>query len=138
MTLELAVDSVATARAAIPFADRIELCIDLGSHGRTPTPELIAAVRNAIDAERPIGGAPELVVLVRPTPSLVVEGEGVDRMVEEVRASVASGADAVAVGVLDADGRVDVAACRRLGSAAGSRSLVFHRAFDFAADAGES
>ena len=48
--------------------------------------------------------------------------------------AVAHGADGVVFGILEPDGRIDVARTRRLRSLAGPREAVFHRAFDVTPD----
>ncbi|MFM9995036.1 MAG: copper homeostasis protein CutC [Phycisphaerales bacterium] len=130
MTLEIAVDSVADAVAAARFADRIELARDLASHGFTPTPRVVADVRAAMRTP--------LVVLVRPEsqagPSFLADTATLALMERQIGESLDAGADAIAVGVLDDRAEIDVPACARLVKACADRPVVFHRAFDLAAD----
>jgi copper homeostasis protein len=55
-------------------------------------------------------------------------------MQRDIEACKALGCDGVVIGVLDADGNVDVARCRALIAAAGSLGVTFHRAFDVTHD----
>lgn len=130
MTLEIAVDSVADAVAAAPFADRVELAGDLTAHGFTPTPGMVGAVRAAVRVP--------LVVLVRPpsqaSPAFQADASTLSVMERQIGASLDAGADAIALGVLDARAAVDTRACARLVKACAGRPVVFHRAFDLAAD----
>lgn len=122
---------VAGALAAVRNgADRLELCVALGSTGGlTPSPGLVRAVTAALEAE---GSGAGVCVLVRPAEGGFVYGpETVDVMVHDV-AALASvpGVTGVVVGALTRDGRVDVPAMRRVVAAAGGLEVVFHRAID--------
>lgn len=140
-TLEVPVDSLETAVLAAEFADRVELCTDLPSEGWSPAPELIRAVRNAIDTQRTT-----IVAMIRPRvagvpTTLDVAGFAaspavVEASLREIDASAKAGAHSVAIGLLTPDGHVDLDACRRLRDAALGHGLVvaFLRTFDLLVD----
>lgn len=131
MPLEIAVDSLPDAEAAIAFADRIELCRDLNAHGLTPDAKLVCDVRRAIDAgERRV----ELVALVRPVESLCLNEAQADTCELQIAESIDAGADSVAFGALSAAGEIDHEMCERLVRACRGNPAIFHRAFDFACD----
>jgi copper homeostasis protein len=108
-------------------ADRVELCSALFLGGLTPSyGALVEAKRRlsipVIFMARPRGGgfcytATEMAAMERDT-----------------EMAVAHGADGVVFGILEADGRIDIARTRRLKSLVGTREAVFHRAFDVTPD----
>ena len=55
-------------------------------------------------------------------------------MERDVEAAVEAGADGIVFGILQADGRIDLARCRRIRQLIGERQAVFHRAFDVTPD----
>jgi copper homeostasis protein len=55
-------------------------------------------------------------------------------MQRDVDLALAHGADGVAFGILQADGRIDAERCRLLRRQIGDREAVFHRAFDVTPD----
>lgn len=109
-------------------ATRLELCQALGVGGLTPSLATLESVLAAVD--------PAAVnVLVRPRGGgFVYSPEEVALISADIRACVERGAGGVVVGALDASGGLDVDALRRWRDAAGSATLVFHRAVDAAAD----
>jgi copper homeostasis protein CutC len=128
-TVEIAVQDPTGARGAIAAgASRLELCQALDVGGLTPSLALLEAVLDAVD--------PRLVnVLVRPRGGgFVYSAEEVELVVADIRACVARGAGGVVVGALDPAGGLDVQAVRRWQDAAGTATLVFHRAIDAAPD----
>jgi len=127
--VEIAVQDSAGARAAIGAgAARLELCQALEVGGLTPSIATLEAVLGAVD--------PSTVnVLVRPRGGgFVYSADEVALVTADIRACVDRGAGGVVVGALTADGRLDVGTLRRWRDAAGSATLVFHRAVDAAAD----
>ena len=126
--LEVAANSVASALAAeAGGAARVELCSALELGGLTPSH---AAIAVAVERLRiPVH------VLIRPRAGDFVfddlECEVMRRDIETCRALGCAG---VVIGVLTADGDVDVARCRVLTDAARGMSVTFHRAFDFVRD----
>jgi len=128
MMLEIAANSVASALAAQEGgAGRVELCTALELGGLTPSHAQIALARERLRIP--------LVVLIRPRAGDFLYGElECEVMQRDIEACVALGCDGVVLGVLDADGRVDMPRCRALIAAAGKLGVTFHRAFDLAHD----
>lgn len=140
-TLEVPLDSLDAAVLAAPFADRLELCDDLASEGWTPTMALIRAVRERIDPTRT-----SIVSMIRPrsanhsayldVAAFTTTAPILEDCLREIDASARAGADSVAIGLLTADGYVDMDACARMRDVALSHGLVvaFLRTFDLLAD----
>lgn len=127
--VEIAVQDPAGARDAMAAgAARLELCQALEVGGLTPSLAVLEAVLDAVD--------PAAVnVLVRPRAGgFVYSPEEVGLVAADIRACVARGARGVVIGALDGAGRLDRDAVRRWRDAAGTATLVFHRAIDAAAD----
>jgi len=125
--VEACVDSLAAAQAAVAAgADRLELCQDLNEGGTTPGLELLAEVREQV--------ALPLHVLVRPPGDFCYAGDEIAGLLRDIAAVRRLGADAVVVGALTPDRRVDLAAMRRLLAAARPLAVTFHRAFDESRD----
>lgn len=127
--VEIAVQDPAGARVAMAAgATRLELCQALDVGGLTPS---LAVLEGVLDAVEPAA----VNVLVRPRGGgFVYSDEEVALVVSDIRACVARGAGGVVVGALDGAGLVDVDALRRFREAAGSATVVFHRAIDASAD----
>ena len=128
LLLEVAANSLASALAAqAGGAGRIELCTALEAGGLTPSHAQIALVRERL--------AIPLYVLVRPRAGDFVYSDlEYDTMHRDIEACVALGCDGVVLGVLDADGRVDLPRCRALIAAANGMGVTFHRAIDVSRD----
>lgn len=128
MILEIAANSVASALAAQEGgAGRVELCTALELGGLTPSHAQIALTRDCLRIP--------LYVLIRPRAGDFLYGElECETMQRDIETCVALGCDGVVLGVLDADGDVDVARCRALVAAAGTLGVTFHRAFDLSRD----
>lgn len=144
-TLEVPVDSIESVECAVHYADRIELCDDLATEGWTPTPALVRGARARSDAQ-PQGRRPCIVAMIRPRlpdSTLALDAAAfvaTDRVVaeseREIAACIDAGAHEIAIGLLDAQGHIDLPACARLRDASLSRgaSVAFLRVFDLLAD----
>lgn len=128
LLLEIAAGSLESALAAqAGGADRVELCGSLGEGGVTPSFGMIAAARDCLRIP--------LHVLIRPRAGdFVYSPAELESMRCDIEACARLGCDGVVIGMLDADGAVDLAGYQSLVAAAGTMGVTFHRAFDCVAD----
>jgi copper homeostasis protein len=126
--LEIAANSVASALAAQEGgAGRVELCTALELGGLTPSHAQIALVRERLRIP--------LYVLVRPRAGDFFYSDlECETMQRDIEACMSLGCDGVVLGVLDAEGNIDMPRCRTLISAADNMGVTFHRAFDLTRD----
>jgi copper homeostasis protein len=126
--LEIATNSVASALAAQEGgAGRVELCTALELGGLTPSHAQIVLTRERVTLP--------LYVLIRPRAGDFLYSDlECETMRRDIEACAAAGGDGVVLGVLDADGSVDMPRCRSLIAAACGMGVTFHRAFDLTRD----
>lgn len=126
--LEVCVESAEGAVAAAEGgARRVELCSALGVGGLTPSPGAIRAARERLS----IG----LVVLLRPRPGdFLYSRTELEVLEQDLAFCRDAGVDGVALGLLRADGRIDLWRTQRLVELARPMSVTFHRAFDLCDD----
>jgi len=126
--LEICVDSVESAIIAQESgADRIELCCALTEGGLTPGYGLIKSVM--CNTSIPVN------VLIRPRGAdFLYTDKEIDIMRKDIEMCGELGINGVVLGLLNADGSVDVERSAMLAEFARPMSVTFHRAFDVCAD----
>ena len=126
--LEICVDSLASARAAIAGgADRLELCSALAVGGLTPYVELLRQIR----AESPI----PVRCLIRPRGGdFLYTKEEILMMASQIESLRSAGADGFVIGCLTPEGELDADAMRPLMEAAKGAGLTLHRCIDVSRD----
>ena len=132
VTVEICVDSIESAIAADRGrADRIELCSSLAEGGVTPSAGLIATVLSRVSLA--------VFVMIRPRAGDFCYSDDEFRAMEQdIVTAKQLGADGVVFGLLNEDGRVDVARTHQLVEIARPLKVTFHRAFDVARDLHEA
>ena len=127
--LEACVANVESAIAAQQAgANRLELCNVLGAGGITPSHGLIELVKKKISI--PVH------VLIRPREGdFLFSDDEFEIMKRDVEVCKELNVAGVVIGILNADGSVDVSRCAELIAIAKPMSVTFHRAFDLTADA---
>mgnify|MGYP002602237338 FL=1 len=128
MLLEVCVDSLASARAAIAGgADRLELCSALLAGGLTPYTELLRQIRHESDVA--------VRCLMRPRAGdFLYMPEEIEMMCAQITELRSAGANGFVIGCLNPDGTLDCTTTARLAKAANSAGLTLHRAIDVSAD----
>ncbi|MBS1760528.1 MAG: copper homeostasis protein CutC [Bacteroidetes bacterium] len=122
--IEIATSDFATTKAAVAGgADRIELCANLAEGGTTPSYGTIKKCRAAFDVLiypiiRPRGG------------DFLFTEEEFEIMLKDVQLCKDLGCDGVVIGMLQADGTIDIPRNAKLVEAAYPLGVTFHRAFD--------
>lgn len=126
--LEVCVDSLASARAAIAGgADRLELCSALAVGGLTPYAELLKQIRR--ESNIPVR------CLMRPRAGdFLYTTEEIAMMAAQIRQLKAAGADGFVIGCLTAQGELDEQTMVPLMDAAGGSGLTLHRCIDVSRD----
>lgn len=127
-TLEICVDSLSSARAAIAGGgDRLELCSALAVGGLTPYAGLLQQIRQE--------SAIAIRCLMRPRAGdFFYEKEEIQLMAMQIAQLKALGADGFVIGCLTPDGDLDKQALRPLMEAAEGSKLTLHRAIDVSRD----
>jgi len=122
--IEIATSDFATTKTAVEGgADRIELCANLAEGGTTPSYGHIRQCREAFDTLiypiiRPRGG------------DFLFTEEEFSVMLQDVKLCKELGCDGVVIGLLNADGTIDLKRTSKLVDAVYPLGVTFHRAFD--------
>lgn len=126
--LESCVDSVESAIAAEKGgATRLELCGNLVIDGTTPSPSLLKEIRKHVSI--PVN------VLIRPRfGDFCYTDYEFEIIKQEVQMFRELGAEGVVIGILNADGTLNIEQLKQLRSQAGTMSVTLHRAFDMCID----
>ncbi len=126
--LEIAVDSLESARAAIAGgADRLELCSALTVGGLTPYAELLRQIR----AESNI---PVRCLMRLRAGDFLYTPEEIAMMARQMRTLLDAGASGFVIGCLTADGQLDGRAMEPLLGAAEGCGVTLHRCIDVSYD----
>ncbi|MFK4440084.1 copper homeostasis protein [Caballeronia udeis] len=128
LLLEICAGSVTSCLAAQEgHAGRVEFCDNLLEGGTTPSYGAIASARDKLSIL--------LNVIIRPRGGdFLYSDVEFDVMERDVFACKKLGVDGVVIGLLTADGDIDVPRTRRLVELAAPMPVTFHRAFDVARD----
>ena len=128
MILEICVDSLASARAAISGgADRLELCSALALGGLTPYTALLQQIRE--ESNIPVR------CLIRPrSGDFLYLPEEIDLMTRQIQELKNAGANGFVIGCLTAAGNLDASAMKPLIEAAAGSGLTLHRCIDVSCD----
>ena len=126
--LEICIDSLASARAAIAGgADRLELCSALLAGGLTPYEELLRQIKAETDI--PVR------CLMRPRPGdFLYTPEELEMLRLQILRLKAAGADGFVIGCLTPDGDLDMDAMVPLAEACGGSGITLHRCIDVSRD----
>jgi copper homeostasis protein len=126
--LEICVDSLASARAAIAGgADRLELCSALAVGGLTPYPALLRQIRAESDIE--------IRCLMRHRAGdFLYSPEELDLLRLQILELKEAGADGFVIGCLTPMGELDKDAMKPLVEACGDCGITLHRCIDVSAD----
>ena len=126
--LEVCVDSLASARAAIQGgADRLELCSALAVGGLTPYKALMKQIR--MESEIPVR------CLMRPRAGdFLYTPEDIQMMAMQVRSLKEAGADGFVIGCLKPDGNLDCEAMKPILEACDGSPMTLHRCVDVSHD----
>ena len=122
--LEISVESVAAAMAAERGgAQRIEFCSNAREGGTTPSDELLRAVRERVRLP--------ILSMVRPRAGDFVYSDAeFETMRRDIQAAKEFQMDGVVLGLLNADGCIDIERSTKLVEHAKPLVVTFHRAFD--------
>jgi copper homeostasis protein len=112
-------------------ADRIELFENLGEGGCTPSYGMLSLVKEKISIP--------VYIMIRPRGGdFMYSDEEFEIMYRDIEICKKTGFSGIVFGVLDRNGNVDIARCKKLLSACGDMKVTFHRAFDRAKDLHQS
>lgn len=122
--IEVCIDNIESLPLAIEGgATRIELCSSLALGGLTPSFGMMKIAKE-------ISTIP-VYAMIRPRQGdFLFSNSEVDLMLEDVKAAKMAGLDGIVIGVLQANGKVNMDACRALVTEAEHLGITFHRAID--------
>ena len=122
--IEIATSDFNTTRSAVEGgADRIELCANLAEGGTTPSFGTIRQCREAFNVS--------LFPIIRPRGGdFLYNDDEFSIMLKEVKLCKELGCEGVVIGMLNADGSIDLKRNTALIDAAYPLGVTFHRAFD--------
>jgi copper homeostasis protein len=128
VSLEVCIASLDDALAATAGgADRLELNSALELGGLTPSAGSLLAVTGSVNIP--------VIAMIRPRAGGFCYSPAEWGTIRaDVDRAIALGAQGIAIGLLDSDGRVDVGRMREVRSQVGDAELVFHRAFDLVSE----
>lgn len=126
--LEICVDSLASARAAVQGgADRLELCSALAVGGLTPYEALLRQIK--AESDIPVR------CLMRPRAGdFLHTPEELEMLRQQILQLKGAGADGFVIGCLTAEGDLDLEAMKPLVEACGDRGITLHRCIDVSRD----
>lgn len=128
MILEVCIDSLASARAAIRGgADRLELCSALALGGLTPYTALLEQIREE-------STIPVRCLIRSRSGDFLYSRDEIDLMARQIRSLKAAGADGFVIGCLQVNGDLDAEAMKPLINAADDSALTLHRCIDVSRD----
>ena len=117
--------------AQLAGASRVELCSGMYDGGTTPSAAMIRMAREKLSIQ--------LYVMIRPRGGDFLYSDlEFEVMKEDIRFAKACRADGVVLGILNADGSVDVRRTRELVELAAPLKVTFHRAIDMTRDMEEA
>ena len=127
-TLEVCVDSLASARAAAEGgADRLELCSALAVGGLSPYVELLKQIKQVCDL--PVR------CLMRPRAGdFLYSPEEIELLCAQIQTLGEASDDGFVIGALTPEGTLDLPAMQQLLAACGGRPVTLHRCIDVAKD----
>ena len=126
--LEICVDSLASARAAIRGgADRLELCSALLAGGLTPYEGLLRQIREESDI-------PVRCLMRHRAGDFLYPAEERELLRRQILQLRAAGADGFVIGCLTPEGELDAEAMKPLVEACGDKGITLHRCIDVSKD----
>src|SRR5204863_7067383 len=122
--IEIATSDFITTRSAVEGgADRIELCANLAEGGTTPSYGQLKKCREAFSIS--------LFPIIRPRGGdFLYTNEEFDMMMHDIKLCKELKCDGLVIGLLNADGTIDIKRTGKLIDAAYPLGITFHRAFD--------